>query len=56
VAVLDGVVEDRGKRVDQLADRRRSERDDPPAAMIAEVRPRGDRGLQACRRADLGGL
>jgi hypothetical protein len=53
VAVLDGVVENGGKRVDQLADRRRSERDDLPPAMIAELRSSGDRGPQVCGLADL---
>jgi hypothetical protein len=39
MTIFDGIVEDGGKRVDQLADRRWSERDDLPLAMIAEVRP-----------------
>jgi hypothetical protein len=44
--VLDGVVEDGGERVDELANRGRSERYDATAAGVADLSPRGQRLAQ----------
>ena len=56
VAVLDRVVEDRREHVDQLAERRRAERNAAPVALVAQVRAGGDRGAQLAGLAHLVGL
>ena len=53
VAVLDGVVEDRGQTGDELADRRWPEWNPAPVAFVADVGAGGDGGSQVARLAPL---
>ena len=53
VAVLDGLVEDRGERVDELADRGGAERSEASSAAVAEVGAGGDRVAELACLAQL---